>query len=248
MSAAAPRLRIGVGVPTLDEEAALPALLARLLGAPDAARGDPSDLADRVVVADAGSRDRTVALARAGGAEALRVGRGRGEQLAAAAEALLGDPPLDVLLFLHADCRPRAGALRAVRAAFAAGLEAAAFRQVIAGEGRLLRRIERAADARVRRGMAYGDSGLAVTPAAYARAGGYPRAPLFEDVALSKALARVGARVRLLEGAVLETSARRWQLEGALRCTLRNWMLRGLYELGVSPTRLARLYRPHTTP
>ena len=60
--------------------------------------------------------------------------------------------------------------------------------------------------------------------------------------------ARDTAVLLLLYGAGLRISARRWQREGVLRCTLRNWMLRGLYELGVSPLRLARSYRPHSSP
>lgn len=247
---AAPRaVTVGVGVCALNEAEVLPRLLTRLLERPahaDAAL--PRDRADRVVVADGGSSDATRDIARAHGATVLEVPRGRGVQLGAAARELLtGDAP-DVLLFLHADSVPAPAALAALRRAFAGGLEAAGMRQRIMASGPGMRLVERAADARVRRGMVYGDSGLAVTPAAYLRAGGFLPLPLFEDVSLSKALRRAGARVALLDDAVLETSARRWEREGFLRCTLRNWMLRALYEVGVPPERLARRYRPHRNP
>ena len=39
------------------------------------------------------------------------------------------------------------------------------------------------------------------------------------------------------------TSARRWQVEGVVYRTLRNWVLITLYLLGVSPGQLARFYR-----
>ena len=39
--------------------------------------------------------------------------------------------------------------------------------------------------------MIYGDSGLAVTRDLYRESGGYPAWPLFEDVALSKAIGRL---------------------------------------------------------
>jgi hypothetical protein len=39
------------------------------------------------------------------------------------------------------------------------------------------------------------------------------------------------------------TSARRWEKEGVLYATLRNWMLQLLFFIGVSPQRLARFYR-----
>jgi len=253
------RLRVGVGVCALNEERAIARLVERLfgrllgpasVGAHEAgASVDRDDLADHIVVADGGSRDGTCERATALGATVVTAARGRGVQLAAAADALLASPvPFDVLVFLHADSVPEAGALCALREAFRGGLQAAGFRQHIESNTRSLRLVARAADARVRRGMVYGDSGLAVTPAAYRRAGGFPPWPLFEDVGLSKALRRAGARPVLLEGALLHTSARRWRDEGFLRCTLRNWMLRGLFEVGVTPARLARLYRPHVKP
>jgi glycosyltransferase involved in cell wall biosynthesis len=240
----APRaVTLGVGVCALNEGAALPRLLTRLLD-----RAAHEDVADRVVVADGGSSDSTRDVARACGATVLEVARGRGVQLGAAARELLTGRAPDVLLFLHADSLPAPTALAALRRAFAGGIEAAGLRQRIPAQGAAMRLVERAADARVRRGMVYGDSGLALTPVAYARSGGFLPLPLFEDVALSKALRRAGVRVALLEDAVLETSARRWEREGFLRCTLRNWMLRSLYEVGVPPGRLARRYRPHTNP
>jgi len=240
----APRaVTVGVGVCALDEAEALPRLLRRVLD-----RVAHEDTADRVVVADGGSSDSTRDVARAYGATVLEVPRGRGVQLGAAARELVAGGAPDVLLFLHADSVPAPAALAALRRAFAGGIEAAGLRQRIMAQGPAMRLVERAADARVRRGMVYGDSGLALTPAAYARAGGFPALPLFEDVALSKALRRSGVRVVLLDDAVLETSARRWEREGFLRCTLRNWMLRSLYEIGVPPERLARRYRPHTNP
>lgn len=231
---------LGVGVCTLNEERALPRLLSRLLQTADA-----DDRPVEVVVADAGSTDRTVELAERLGARVLDAGRGRGVQLGAAAEALMEGPAApDVMLFLHADCVPRTGSLTELRRAFAGRgpRHAAALRQTVVAEGRVWRWIERAANARARRGMVYGDSGLAVTPALYREAGGFPPWPLFEDVALSKAVRRL-ARIELVETATLAISARRWEEEGVVRCTARNLVLRAAFECGVSPARLARGYR-----
>ena len=233
--------RLGVAICTLDEEATLPRLLARILQA-----DDPADRADVVVVADGGSTDDTVDVARGRGAIVLETGRGRGLQLAEAGQRLL-DERADVLLFLHADTLPRLGALSALRAAFEPGaasrIDAAAMVQVIEGSDRVYRWIERAANARARRGMVYGDSGLAVRAALYRATGGFRRVPLFEDVDLSKRIRR-RTRIHLVEDAVLAVSPRRWEEEGVLRCTTRNWILRGLFECGVPPAALARLYRP----
>ncbi|MCK6446376.1 MAG: TIGR04283 family arsenosugar biosynthesis glycosyltransferase [Planctomycetes bacterium] len=230
---------LGVAICALDEERALPRLLERL------SSGAADDRADDVVVADGRSRDRTVDVARALGARVIVAPRGRGAQLGAAAREL----STDVLVFLHADCVPSPGTLRTLRAAFVeARLEAAAFRQRVDARGVFYRAVERAADARVRAlGLVYGDSGLAVRRSLYERVGGFRDLPLFEDVELSRRL-RSATRVRLVPGTELVISARRWQREGALRTTLRNWMLMLAFAAGADPVRLARHYPPHSEP
>jgi glycosyltransferase involved in cell wall biosynthesis len=92
---------VAVLIPALDEERALPLVLSEI----------PRGAADRVVVVDNGSRDRTADLARAGGAEVVtEPRRGYGQACLAGLELLLcggdGVPPLsddDVLVFLDAD-------------------------------------------------------------------------------------------------------------------------------------------------
>lgn len=232
-----PELQLGVAICTLNEEVALPRLLSRLLQGVEA-----RDRADLLVVADAGSTDSTVQIAERFRAPLIFPGRGRGVQLRAAADELI-ERGADVLLFLHADSIPRTGSVEVLRAAFEAGADAAAMRQSIVAEGRRYRLVERAANGRARRGMVYGDSGLAVTPSAYRAAGGFPAWPLFEDVALSKAL-RKQTKIQLIEEATLAISPRRWEKEGLLRCTTRNLILRGLFECGVPARTLARAYRP----
>ena len=85
-------MAVSIIIPTLNEATALPVTLACL----DALDPKPFD----VIVADAGSDDATVALARAAGATVLSdLGRGRAAQMNAGARAAGGD----VLCFLHAD-------------------------------------------------------------------------------------------------------------------------------------------------
>ena len=237
-------------MPTWNEAAALPALLARVAPEPEGRgpgageRVDAGDRADEVVVAAGGSTDSTVERALAAGARGVPAARGRGRQLAAGARAATGE----LLLFLHADCLPAPGALAALRRAFEdPTLGAAGCRQRIDAPGWFYRLVERAADRRVRRGMVYGDSGLCVRRAIYQRAGGFAELELFEDVELCQRL-RPFARPRLVPGARLVISARRWQREGRLRATLRNWSLRLAYASGVPPERLARRYRPEPGP
>ena len=237
------RLSLGVVIPTLDEDDVLAQLLQRLL---PRARGqaEREDGADRVVVADGGSRDRTLSVAREHAAEWVTAPPGRGQQMAAGA-ALLDS---DVLVFLHADCVPAPGAIREVRRAFEdERVHACALRQRVDSARAFYRWIEACADGRVRwLGMVYGDSGLCVRRSSYERVGGFRPLPVFEDVDLSRRLRALG-RPKLLSSQLV-VSARRWQREGALRATLRNWMLVGAYKAGMSPQRLARFYRPHSRP
>jgi hypothetical protein len=83
---------VAVLIPALDEEEALPGVLDAL---PEAV--------DRVVVVDNGSEDRTVEVARAGGAEVVREARrGYGAACLAGLAHLAADPP-EVVVFLDAD-------------------------------------------------------------------------------------------------------------------------------------------------
>ena len=203
------------------------------------------DRPERIVVVDGGSRDGTQRVAHEHGAVVIEAPRGRGAQLAAGARAL----DTELLLFLHADCVPAPGALGRLRAAFAdPRLAACAFEQEIDATGLFYRMVERCADLRVRwLGMVYGDSGLCVRRSVYADVGGFRPLPLFEDVDLSRRL-RAVTRPRLLSGARLVVSARRWKREGALRATVQNWMLSCAYAAGADPGRLARLYTGEQPP
>ena len=177
--------------------------------------GEGSDRADVVVVADGGSTDGTRDVILDSGARLLEGARGRGPQLVAAADQLL-EEGAEVLLFLHADSLPGAGALAAVRTAFdGSSLVAAGLAQRVEAPGRAFRWIEAAANARVRRGMVFGDSALSVRASDYLAVGGFDPLPLFEDVELSDRLRGRGP-VRLLEDAEIQVCARRWEEEGGL--------------------------------
>jgi glycosyltransferase involved in cell wall biosynthesis len=91
--------RVGVVIPALDEEAALPLVLAEL----------PRAAVDRLVVVDNGSRDRTAEVATAAGAEVVREPRrGYGRACQAGIERLVDESrdalaDGDVIVFLDAD-------------------------------------------------------------------------------------------------------------------------------------------------
>ncbi len=233
-------MRLSVVIPTLNEAAELPTTLAALhAGArPAAARDAPGDVIE-VIVVDGGSRDATVTIARNSGAIVIEASRGRGVQLAAGGRLARGD----VIVFCHADCRLPAGWPAAVRAAFAGDprVVGGAFPLAIAGGRRSLALVAAMANLRSRvTRYPYGDQALFVRADAYRAVGGFAPLPLMEDIDLCRRLRRVGRLVQL--DLPVTVSGRRWEREGWVHTTLRNWSLAALFYLGVEPARLKRWY------
>jgi rSAM/selenodomain-associated transferase 2 len=220
---------ISVVIPVLDEEARIGMRLDELRAA---------GIAD-VVVVDGGSRDRTVAIARAGGARVLATTRGRGRQLNEGARAATGD----VLVFLHADAALPADAVAWIDRALAdPATVGGAFRiRTVADAGRnWLGPFLRIADIRshVTR-LPYGDQALFVRRDAFERVGGFPDEPIMEDVGLVRRLRRAGRVVTL--PAYVRVSGRRF-LKHPIAGTLAMWTFPSLHRLGVPARVLARWY------
>lgn len=192
-----------------------------------------------IIVVDGGSRDGTVAAARAAGARVMTAPRGRGSQLAAGAAAAGGD----WLLFLHADTVLAAGWAEAAAAFMvspAGTTGAAVFRFALDDPSPTARRLERLVAWRCRvLALPYGDQGLLIGRALYHALGGYRPLPLFEDVDLVRRIGR--SRLTLLPAAAI-TSAERYRRAGYLARSLRNLGLLTLYFAGVPPRLLVRLY------
>lgn len=193
---------LAVVVPALDEADNLAACLASVGRAAPGAE---------VVVADGGSRDRTVELARAAGARVVVAPAGRGGQIAAGAAACAAD----AVLVLHADCRLGAGsgprALAALNAAPDAAGGAFAMRFDRPGPGGVL--VARLNTLRARLfGVSFGDQAQFFRREALDRAGGFPAMALMEDVELCLRLKAVGRLLLLAPG--VAASGRRWRERG----------------------------------
>jgi rSAM/selenodomain-associated transferase 2 len=216
---------LSIIIPTLNAAPALKDCLAIVSGAGE------------IVVVDGGSLDEGPALARAAGARLVVAPKGRGTQLAAGAAAACGD----WLLFLHADCWPRRGWREAVEAHIAGfPAMAACFRFCLDDSAWQARAMERGVALRVSMlGLPYGDQGLLVPRALYQQVGGYRPLPLMEDVDIIRRIGR--KRLRLLDADAL-TSAERWRRDGWLRRSGRNLLCLALFQAGLSPERIARLY------
>ena len=230
------RRGISVIIPALDEEASI----ARAIRS--CRKAGPCE----VIVADGGSRDRTVEIAR-GEADAVIIApRGRAAQMNEGAAVARGT----VLLFLHADTVLPGESVPVVLGALQdPGVIGGAFRVRLAaspGTGRYIRAAlgitGRMIGARAGVARAFtGDQAIFVRAETFRAVGGYPEIPLMEDVELSRRMRRAGKTVLL--PLRVQTSGRRWEAWGPLRTVLFMWRLRIGYLLGKTPTRCAEAYR-----
>lgn len=223
--------RLSIIVPALNEADRLAATLAGLRAC---CTGQM-----QLIVADGGSVDDTVGIARRFADRVVCSARGRAVQMNAGACKATGD----VLWFVHADTVVPAAAGDAVLGAIGERDAVWGYFDVrLDGEPALLRVVERMMKLRTRvTGVATGDQGIWVRRSVFEAVGGYAPLPLMEDVALSKRLRRL--RRPLCLPLRLSTSARRWQARGTVRTVMLMWWLRLAFWLGVSPETLARWYR-----
>jgi rSAM/selenodomain-associated transferase 2 len=221
---------ISVVIPTLNEAARLPALLAEL-------RAETP--APEIIVSDGGSTDRTAAIAAAGGARCISGPPGRGAQLARGVDASHGS----VVLMLHADSRFPGGGLAAIEAALAVQPAAPGgnFRLLFDGNDGFSRWLESFYAWLRRRGVYYGDSGIFIRRAALDALGGIRPIALMEDFDLVRRMERAGPTICIAVPA-LTTSSRRFAGRGRA-AIVAGWLrLHLLHALGVSPDRLAAIY------
>ena len=195
-----------------------------------------------IIVVDGDPEERTLKALKSDGVVTARSEKGRGRQMNAGALLASGD----ILLFLHADTQlPEDGLLR-IRATVKDGrCVGGSFDLGIRSDRFCFRLVEKAASLRSRiTRVPYGDQAIFMRKDFFLRLGGFSDLPVMEDIDLMRRVRRSGARIQIIKEKV-GTSARRWEKEGVLVCTLRNWMLVLLYLVGVAPHRLARYYRSH---
>jgi len=225
-------MKLSVVIPTWNEAGNLAATLGAL---PERAE---------VVVADGGSVDGTVAIARRSGARVVACEQGRARQMNFGARETRGD----TLLFLHADAVLGSGAAEAIEGALADPAVVGGFFHLRIRSQRAALKLAAAGSnlrARALR-MPYGDQGLFLRRPVYEALGGFPDVPFLEDVALIRIVRKSGRLAPL--PVPLSTGDRHWRELGILGTTLLDWTMVGLYFAGVSPTTLASRYSRWRSP
>lgn len=228
-------MRIGVIIPVLNEQDALPALLQALI---------PLGFQE-IIIVDGGSQDQTVEIARktveseADSRFRIISGRcGRASQMNAGAALATSD----ILVFLHADTQLPKKARCVVE-------EAMVDQQCVGGrfdvqfprDTGYAWLVSRLMNLRSRlTGISTGDQTLFVRRSVFEQMGGFADIPLMEDIEFSRRLKKLGTIAALRDR--VTTSFRRWEQRGPLRTIVRMWAIRLFYWLGWDPRRLQNYY------
>ena len=219
---------ISIIIPTLNEEHNIASLAENLV-----------PFNHEVIIIDGGSSDDTADRAMEAGFKVIHSTPGRGVQLNRGAQLAEGE----ILLFLHADTLLPAdfeeqiyqtiGHKDCIAGAFHLAIEDGTFAMnFIAACANFRSRIWQ---------LPYGDQAIFIEKKKYFELGMYPELPIMEDYLFISEAKKHGTIY--LAGSSVFTSARRWKRLGVLHTTLINQCVILGYRLGISPERLALLYR-----
>jgi rSAM/selenodomain-associated transferase 2 len=224
---------ISIILPVLNEADRINAAINHLRALHDAGNTE-------IIVVDGDPSGSTIRDVSDRGVKTVKSARGRAIQMNHGASLASGS----VLLFLHVDTMLPANAVSLVRTALRdPRAQAGAFNLGIASTRPVFRITERYVALRTRlTRVPFGDQAIFIRRSCFDSLGGFREIPIMEDVDLMKRIRKRGERIVVVPAQV-RTSARRWEREGILSCTFRNWALQLAFALGVKPERLARWYQ-----
>ncbi|MBU0497154.1 MAG: TIGR04283 family arsenosugar biosynthesis glycosyltransferase [Candidatus Thermoplasmatota archaeon] len=192
-----------------------------------------------IIIVDGSKKKDTIQTIHHPKIQTLSSPTGRGPQLNAGAAIAKGN----ILIFLHADTTLSNNALERIEhtltdssifaGTFSLAIHSPKIRYHLLAwfinlRAQLLR-------------LPFGDQTYFITKTNFISVGGFPNIPLMEDLEFMRILRRQGKQIKILKDTSI-TCSRRWDSEGILRCTLRNWFIRLQYYLGRSPTSLKHFY------
>jgi len=225
--------RFSIIIPVWKEEFVIPQTIEHINNL------QPADSAE-IIVVDGDPEGKTMEVARREGVKSFVSNRGRGNQMNQGAALACGN----ILIFLHADTRLPSDALRLIDDVMRDESHmAGAFDLAIDSEKTIFRLIEKAASLRSRlTRIPYGDQAVFMRRAVFNSLGGFRNIPVMEDVEIMQRIKKRGGKIHIIDRRV-RTSSRRWDSDGIVYTTLRNWLLITFYLVGAKPEKLVRFYR-----
>lgn len=220
---------ISIIVPVLNEEKTIENALIRLC----ALQGEKE-----IIVVDGGSNDNTVRIASKY-AIVLESQKGRAKQMNTGASVAKGN----ILWFVHSDSVVSTDSLEGIEKAINKGYIGGGFSLYFYDyDTRFMRFVSKSSTWRAKYlGLYFGDQGVFVRKDIFHELGGYKEMELMEDWDFAKRLGKKG-KMKMLD-IKIGTSARRFKTGGQLRTLLLMHKLKVLYILGVSPSKLNKMYR-----
>jgi len=227
------KIDISVIIPVLNEQEKINDAIENLYE-----QGFPGTI--EVIVVDGAKDGSTINCIRDSKVIGIISTPGRGPQMNSGAKTASGE----TLLFLHCDTVLPQNAFQMIQKVMKnKRVKAGAFDLTISGNTFAYRIIERIVSFRSRlTKIPYGDQAIFIRKLFFFRIGLYKEIPIMEDVDLMQRIKKENGRLCFIDTPV-STSPRRWQKEGLVRCTLRNWILITLYLCGKQPETLARFYK-----
>ncbi len=200
----------------------------------------PYDGEVEVIVVDGSPHGETLNAIEKSEVRKIISKKGRAYQMNQGAANACGD----ILLFLHADTELPENALNRISSVMRKGdFVGGAFDLGIKSDRPIFRLIEMAASLRSRyTGAPYGDQAIFLRKEYFHSVGDFKEIPLMEDVELMRRIKKAGDKIYIISEKV-KTSPRRWEKEGVIYCTLRNWVLITLYSVGIPAEKLLKFYK-----
>jgi len=225
--------RISIIVPVLNEAPIINQALSSIFDL-------PYDGEVEVIVVDGSPDGETLSVIEKSEVRKVLGKKGRAHQMNQGAINASGD----ILLFLHADTELPKNALNKISSVMRKGyFVGGAFDLGIKSERPIFRLIEIAASLRSRlTGAPYGDQAIFIRKDYFHSIGDFKEIPLMEDVELMRRIKKTRGKIYIIPDRV-KTSPRRWEKEGVIYCTLRNWALITLYSMGIPAEKLLKFYK-----
>ena len=220
---------ISIIIPTYNEERVIGQLLTSLISVPSL----------EIIVSDGGSQDSTQKICE-GFADVKFISQslGRGAQQNAGASVATGD----ILCFLHADSVLGTNVFCTMQRTVEQGRQWGCCTLSFDAYSLFFTYLAWISTMRAKvLSVCLGDQGIFCSADLFWSVGGFPLYPLMEDLDFSKRLRKI-SRAKVISGRIM-TSARRFTQNGPWRTLLKMQFLQLLFHLGVSPNKLAVVYR-----